>query len=299
MPEWKPQSTFTGHSAAVYAVASGRSDNTFFSASGDRFVAEWNSATGQQESFAVMLETPAYAVCFIPEYYLLLVGNSLGGLHVIDTQSRKEVRYLVQHRQGIYDIAWDASRNQVLVAGGDGVLSVWEAPTIDLMVALPLSDEKLRQIAFNPSHDSLAVACGDGVIRMLDPVFFNEVKMNGRHAEGATSVVFHIGKPVLLSGGKDAHLRVHGLKSHEELLNLPVHQFSVYSMVFSPDGKWLATGSRDKTIKIWDARTMDPITRLDASVGGHTHSVNKLLWMPDGTLISCSDDRKIISWRMQ
>jgi len=297
MNAMKPVTTFIGHSAAVYAVAAGRTPHTFFSASGDRFVAEWNAQTGRQESFAVMLETPAYCVCHIPEYALLLVGNSLGGMHVIDLKSRREVRYLLQHSKGIYDIAWDAARNQVLVAGGDGVLSVWEAPTIDLMVALPVSSEKLRQLAPGPGGDTWAVAAGDGSVKLIEPQFFNETTLHGSHKDGATSVVFHPGKPVLVSGGKDAHLRVHGLKSHEELLNLPAHNFAIYSMVFSPDGRWLATASRDKTIKIWDARTLEPALRLDAHAGGHNHSVNRLLWMQDGTLISCSDDRKIIAWR--
>jgi WD40 repeat protein len=55
-----------------------------------------------------------------------------------------------------------------------------------------------------------------------------------------------------------------------------------------------ATASRDKSIKLWDAVTLDPVDKLDARNGGHSHAVNKLFWQDSGHLISCSDDRKIL-----
>jgi WD repeat-containing protein 61 len=288
-----------GHMAPVYAIAPGRTADTVFSASGDRFVAEWNVRTGKQEPFAVKLEHPVYAVCHVPEMHLLLVGNAVGGLHVIDLDARKEVRYLLQHTDGIFDIAWDAAHGQLIVAGGDGVLSVWSMPDAELLIALPVIPEKLRQIALRSGEPGFALACGDGSIRLFDPVFFNESRLEGTHVQGATSVAFHPSKPAMLSGGRDAFIRVHSTADMRELLAIPAHNFAVYSMAFSPGGDLLATASRDKTIKIWDAVTLEPLVRLDARTGGHSHSVNRLLWLEDGTLVSCSDDRRIISWKFR
>jgi WD40 repeat protein len=265
-----------------------------FSASGDKYVVEWDTTTGAQLPFAVRLEHPAYAVCYIPEHEVLCVGNSIGGIHVIDLREKKEIRYLLQHSNGIYDLAWDASRNQLLVAGGDGVLSAWSLPDFNLLIALPLITEKLRQIGFAPDHSTFVVACGDGRIRLMDPVFFNEQSFESMHPEGATSAVFHPLKQAVLSGGKDAMLRVHALQGGHELLAIPAHNYAIYSIAFSPDGLLFATASRDKSIKLWDAVTLDPVDKLDARNGGHSHAVNKLFWQDSGHLISCSDDRKIL-----
>jgi len=67
---------------------------------------------------------------------------------------------------------------------------------------------------------------------------------------------------------------------------------------FSPDGKLVATGSRDKTIKIWNAQNFGLLKVIDTQRnGGHINSVNTLLWSSfNNWLISGSDDRSIIIW---
>ncbi len=40
------------------------------------------------------------------------------------------------------------------------------------------------------------------------------------------------------------------------------HSSSVYSVAFSPDGKYLASGSSDKTIKLWSVESKNEVTTL-------------------------------------
>ncbi|MEH2323481.1 MAG: AAA-like domain-containing protein, partial [Nostoc sp.] len=71
------------------------------------------------------------------------------------------------------------------------------------------------------------------------------------------------------------------------------HSSWVSSVVFSPDGKTLASASADKTIKLWNRDTGKEISTLS----GHSSWVNSVVFSPDGkTLASASGDNTIKLW---
>ena len=72
------------------------------------------------------------------------------------------------------------------------------------------------------------------------------------------------------------------------------HENAVYSVVFSPDGKTLATGSWDKTVKLWDVDTGEELCILKA----HSSAVQSLAFSPGGKILASGDwDHKVKLWR--
>ena len=79
----------------------------------------------------------------------------------------------------------------------------------------------------------------------------------------------------------------------QEKNTLEGHTSSVYSVAFSSDGKTVASGSKDKTIKIWDSST----GKLIRTLTGHSQPVNSVAFSSDGkTVASGSDDKTIKIW---
>ncbi|MFI5524260.1 hypothetical protein [Streptomyces platensis] len=71
------------------------------------------------------------------------------------------------------------------------------------------------------------------------------------------------------------------------------HTKAVISTAFAPDGRSLATGSRDHSVKLWDAHSH----RLLATLTGHTGPVWGLSFSPDGrTLATGSNDGSLKLW---
>ncbi|KAM0938175.1 putative transcription factor WD40-like family [Dioscorea sansibarensis] len=74
------------------------------------------------------------------------------------------------------------------------------------------------------------------------------------------------------------------------------HTEAVLSVVFSPDGNNLASGSGDTTVRLWDLNTQTPLF----TCSGHKNWVLSIAWSPDGKyLVSGSKAGELIIWDPQ
>jgi len=85
------------------------------------------------------------------------------------------------------------------------------------------------------------------------------------------------------------------LFSQEEIYTFSGHNDWVYSVTFSPDGKYLATGSRDETAKLWEVATGKEIRTFR----GHSDYVNSVAFSPDGKYLATgSVDKSAKLWEV-
>lgn len=291
--------TYSGHDAPVYALETGIEPATVLSGGGDKVVAKWKLGSAVPEGI-IQTQSTIYSIRALADKGLILVGVSAGGFHVIDPIEKKEMRYIVHHAQGVFDMAYLPERNRVVTAGADGKMAVWTADEFELLHSFQLCKGKVRSLALSIDKLHLAVACGDGMVRVFRTDDFTPTTIISAHAESANTVLFHPDGNHLISGGKDAHLRKWNYSDGTLIEEIPAHNYAIYSIVLSPDKKLIATASRDKTIKLWNANDVAFVKRLDKlTADGHIHSVNTLLWVEENVMLSGGDDRKIMEWRKE
>lgn len=289
----------TGHRASVYSLAQGKEPHLVLSGSGDGWIVEWN--LNDPELGRLVAKAEANIFSLFENQELIVAGNMNGGIHWIYPDELEKNKDIAHHQKGVFDI--QLLNNQLVTTGGKGLLTKWSITERRPLMSLHLSAHSLRQMAFLPKKNEIAVGASDKNIYVLD-VENLEVKkiIEAAHDNSVFTVKYSLDGKYLFSGGRDAHLKVWDVeKDYEKVSSQPAHNFTINDIAFHPDGKLFATASRDKTIKIWDAEKFQLLKVLDVvRDGGHVNSVNSLLWSTHHNwLISGSDDRSLIIWEVE
>lgn len=87
------------------------------------------------------------------------------------------------------------------------------------------------------------------------------------------------------------------METGREVLSLTIDD-GVTTVAISPNGEFVAAGSLDKSVRVWDARNGMLIERLEG-LEGHKDSVYSVAFAPNGrSLVSGSLDKTIKMWEL-
>ena len=292
--------TFTGHKDCIYTLERSNEPAIFFSGAGDGMVAKWDLKKPDSGELIAKVKNSIYSICHLAHKNQLLLGQNFEGLHLIDLKSKKEIRSTKITDSYIFDIKY--CNGQVFAATGDGTIVILSEDDLSTITKIKASDKSARSIAICAEKNFWAAGYSDNFIRIFDLRNHKLLLEIPAHANSVFTLEFSKDNRFLLSGSRDAHLKVWDVDAFFELReSIVAHMYAINSICFSPDKNFFATASMDKSIKIWDAEHFQLLKVIDrARHAGHGTSVNKLLWLPYvNYLVSCSDDRTISVWDLK
>jgi WD40 repeat protein len=142
-----------------------------------------------------------------------------------------------------------------LASGSDDkTVRVWDAATGKERMALRGHTSLVRGVAFSPDGKRLASGGWDSTVRIWDTGTGKErLALAVPDERVVWAVAFSPdGRTLAGSCGWDTTVRLWDATTGKEVAILVGHTSPVNSVVFSPDGKAVATGSSDGTIMLWD-----------------------------------------------
>jgi WD40 repeat protein len=282
-----PLKTFTGHQSAVYALCSD-GDVGFFSAGGDGMLVRWNLEE-QDGVLVARIPDNVYCLAFDNLRHTLLAGTRKGELFVITDilSTTPIVKRFEAHVKGLYNLM--VTDDGYVSSGGDGNILFWDRQ-FQVVEKINNSPESTRALCYDHEHN-LWAGSSDNAIR----IYNRDLQLQSIQYQHTSSIFSICALPSgrLISGGRDATLKVwENTQNHEG--SIAAHLLHIHAIELQPSANWVATASMDKTVKIWDASSLELLKVLEASkLVFHRSSVNTLLWLDERLLVSAGDDRTI------
>jgi WD40 repeat protein/tRNA A-37 threonylcarbamoyl transferase component Bud32 len=194
-----------------------------------------------------------------------------------------------------------ASANEFVSPERGGHLTLWEVATGQVLWDEPESETSTLCLAFSP--DSRTIAAGSGAfndravtghVTLRDAAKGKELFRLRGQPGGVSSIAFSGPDGKMLAAAGFGLIELWDLGSRDKPVHvLRAHESFVYDVTFSPDGRRLASGGYDGTIKLWDTAT----GKFALPLYGHTSKVVGLAFSPDGkTLASASEDMSVRLW---
>lgn len=274
---------FVGHDAAVWRIAWSPDGLTLATASADATARLWDAATGREVRTIRAHEKPLYGVAFSRDGRMLATSGADRTARLWDAATGAELHVLSGHEKTVHSVEFSPDGGTVVTASQDGTVRLWDAEQGAPLRTLPAHDGWVYQATLTPDGARLATASKDATAKLWD-VASGACLATFRHPLRVNAVAFTADGGHLATASHDAVLRVFATASGREVRRLRGHEAALWIAACSPKGQTIATGSGDRTVRLWEADgESDPVVHAAAAVGA-------IAWAGDGAIVAVGDE---------
>lgn len=303
-----PIATLVGHSEGVVEVAFSPDGEQIASASRDGTVRIWKVEGGAVQQVLEGHTDQVTSVAFSPDGSLLASGSNDGTVRlwrVSDGSLVRTISSIFVRRPVHIEFSPDGS----LLAIGDHLCSVqlrWVSSGV-LYQTLVQPNCIANQggtvyswgIAFSPDGEQITIGEGrPGCVASLRVWLVDDEYAAPEALMPVTSAIRDLtyspdGSQLAVAFLGGSTFWLIDAQNGDRLQTFEGHIYRVNSLAFSPQGELLASGARDRTVRLWEVESGELLLTLL----GHSDEVNSVVFSPDGDLIaSGSEDGTVILW---
>ncbi|KIM79589.1 hypothetical protein PILCRDRAFT_73886 [Piloderma croceum F 1598] len=261
--------------------------------------------------------SPITAVAFHPQYSIIASSSEDATVKIWDWESGELERTLKGHTKAVQDVDFDHKGHLLVTCSSDLFIKIWDSENEWKNVkTFPGHEHSVSSVRFMPGDQFIVSASRDRTIRVFDVASTHLVRTIVGHSDWVRKVVPSDDGRLLASCSSDHTARIWDTQAGESKMELRGHEHVVEVVTFAPiaaysairelaglpntdrstrPGSFVASGSRDKTIKLWDTQSGQMLRNFP----GHNNWIRALVFHPCGKfLLSASDDKTIRVWEL-
>lgn len=211
------------------------------------------------------------------------------------------------HRNSVNSVAFSPDGKYIVSGSADFTVKLWLIEGRRLLKTLPLR-YTVNSVSFSPSSDGIITGSSDGTVQLWSTegerlrIFRGNQGSDCPHVQYIVkSVAFSSDGQYIVSGGStvpfknyscdDSMVRLWTVEG-KLLKTFKGHYFGVNSVTFSPNGKYIISGSQDHTLRLWLSNTGDLLSTKE-----HEAGVTSVSFSRDGNyIVSSSFDSSSRLW---
>lgn len=317
--------TFEGHTDVVTSISVAKDGRHLLSGSRDKTLKLWDLTTGKYKSTFTGHFFWINSVCFSPDGKYAISGSADNTLRLWSVINGKEIRTFKGYSGWVETVSCSPDNKYIASSGFlDNTIKLFDINKGELFLRTKEHGNTVFSIAFSPDGKYIASGGGDSKIKLWDVKNGNLIKTFEGHMGFITSISFSPDSKYLVSAAHDKLIfiwniegslsettgieeRVRGSTTgrirERTRVNISsgkmfgAHNYVINTVMFSPDGRYIASGDDEGIIRLWDTRSGRMVKLLNGNEGINIHPVKTLSFSQDGKYISSgTKDGLVILW---
>lgn len=198
---------------------------------------------------------PVQALAFNRAGTLLASGDSTARLYLWDVKTGQKVREFPRdrgHTKGIIAIAFSVDGQRIATVGDDDVIKVWKTAGGNPIGTILGKGANLYGVAWTASGGILTGTLADGLRLYNGTTYQLAATMPVPGGQGVNSIAATRDGSKAVTAGRDGKLSLFNVTSRARMFNSQGHSDWIIRAAVTPNGKWAASSSSDRTIGIWN-----------------------------------------------